>query len=377
MECLRSIDTLSRIGGDEFVILIDSLTGIEEAKIISDRIINSLSESFTLQGNKLSISASLGIVVFSDQYKNADQILGDADIAMYQAKKNAYRRYEIFNSEMRKKAEARLNLETELRHALQFNEFELFYQPILHVKEISLVSFEALIRWQKPGKGCINPSDFIPTAEETSLIIPIGQWVIREACKQIADWKTNIETKDMNIVVNINLSARQISDPQLCSMIKNCLNEYNIEGKNLVIEITESVIIDEKEKAITTLKELRDMGIQIQIDDFGTGYSSLSYLHTLPFDALKIDQSFINQMCFDDSKTGIEIVQTIITLSKELGKKVIAEGVESQKALDMLTNMECGYFQGYLVSKPLNKLDASNFLAKEFCRIQDNLKKTY
>jgi diguanylate cyclase (GGDEF)-like protein len=369
-QCLRNIDTLSRLGGDEFVILIDSLTGIEEITVISNRIIESITQKMTLHGTEVSITASMGVVVFSDQYKNASEIISDADIAMYQAKRNTIRRYEIFNNEMRQKVEARIRVETEIHRALTSNEFELFYQPILSVKELALESFEALIRWNKPGKGYLYPIDFIPIAEETGLILPIGHWVLREACKQIAAWK-EIVPPEKNIVVNINLSARQFLDPQLCTQIQECMNEFQIEGKNLILEITETAIIEEKEKVIKTLTELRGWGIQVQIDDFGTGYSSLSYLHSLPFDALKIDRSFITQMCSNGDSTSIDIIQTIISLSKDLKKSVIAEGVETQRELEMLTNMGCGYFQGYLVSRPVNKNEAVKFFEEEITKYFD------
>lgn len=364
-DSLRTIDTVARIGGDEFVILIDSISDIDEVIIIANRIIEALSQTVDLDTNDVSINASLGIVVFSDNYENADEILRDADIAMYEAKRNTFRRYEIFNLDMRKKANTKLKLETELRHALQFNEFELFYQPILCVESSSLVSFEALIRWHQRVKGYILPAEFIPLAEETGLIIPIGQWVINEACKQIAIWKKSISPGN-HISVNINLSTKQFSDPLLCQKIKECIQEYNIEGNNLVFEITESAFIDDRIKVIATLNELREMGVQVHIDDFGTGYSSLSYLHSLPFDALKIDRSFINQMDTEDENASIEIIQAIISLGKDLGKTVIAEGVESQHELEILSEMKCGYFQGYLIAKPMNKNDASQFLQEEF-----------
>ncbi|MBI9050401.1 MAG: EAL domain-containing protein [Anaerolineaceae bacterium] len=367
--CLRSVDTISRIGGDEFVVLIDSVADLDEVITVSNRIIQSFSEVMVLNENEVSISASLGVVVFCDEYDNAEEIIRDADIAMYQAKKNSHQQYEIFDTLMRQNLELRQKMESELRLALQYDQFELFYQPILHVKDLSLISFEALIRWRKSDTEFINPMDFIPIAEETGLIIPIGQWVIQEVCKQISDWKS-VLPHGKNVMVSINVSAKQFSDPQLWAIVTKCLSDFQIEGNNLAIEITESIIIDEKENAIKMLGQLRGLGIQIYIDDFGTGYSSLSYLHTLPFDALKIDKSFINQMFSTDESTSIEIVQTIISLSKELRKKVIAEGVETQKELDMLNNIGCGYFQGYLESKPMDKIKASDYLAKEISNLK-------
>ena len=363
-DCVRGIDTVARLGGDEFVVLIDTISGIDEAQIVTDRIIKSISKTIFLENHEISVTSSIGIVLFSTQYENAGEILRDADIAMYKAKKNNIKHYEIFNPEMREKAHARLELESELRHGLEFGEFELVYQPIMKVEGNHLVSFEALIRWNKPSKGYILPVEFIPIAEETGLIIPIGQWVIQEACQQISEWKQTIPP-DFQISVNINLSTRQFSDPNLCESIKKNLEKYNIEGKNLVLEITESAIIEDRQSVITTLNNLRELGVQVHIDDFGTGYSSLSYLHTLPIDALKIDRSFVNQIGVIDNHTGAEIIQTIISLGRELGIKVIAEGVETLEELELLTKLDCGYIQGYLISKPMKKGMAESFLHEE------------
>lgn len=367
LRCVRSIDTVARLGGDEFVVLIDSITGIQEAQVVTDRINKSLSETIFLDKHEISITSSIGIVLFSDQYENAEEILRDADIAMYKAKRNSISHYAVFNLEMRDMAFARLELETELRHALEFSEFEMFYQPIIRVEDNHLVSFEALIRWKHPTRGYVLPSEFIPLAEETGLIIPIGQWVISEASQQISEWKKIIPF-NRHISVNINLSARQFADSRLYENIQKNLKQFKIEGNNLVLEITESSIIEDRESAIKTLKKLKTLGVQVQIDDFGTGYSSLSYLHTLPVDALKIDRSFVNQIDAEDNLAGVEIIQTIISLGRELGKKVIAEGVETQNELEKLTEMGCGYIQGYLISKPMDKTMAKNFLLNEITR---------
>ena len=363
-ESVRAIDTVARPGGDEFVVLIDSISTTQEVQVVVDRIIKSISKPIYLDNLELSVTASIGIVAFSNQYEKPDEILRDADIAMYQAKRNNLTRYEFFNVAMREKANNRLELETELRHGLEFEEFELYYQPIMKVENNLLVSFEALIRWNQPARGVILPTDFIPIAEETGLIIPIGQWVIQEACRQISEWKKTIPS-DYLISVNINLSTRQFSDPKLCEKIAAYLQEYGIEGKNLVLEITESAIIEDRETVIKTLNELRSLGIQVHIDDFGTGYSSLSYLHTLPIDALKIDRSFVNQICVNGESTGVEIIQTIISLGRELGIKVVAEGVENIQELEKLAELDCGYIQGYLISKPMNKILAKKFLLED------------
>jgi diguanylate cyclase (GGDEF)-like protein/PAS domain S-box-containing protein len=363
-DSVRAIDTIARLGGDEFVVLINSISGINEVQSIVDRIIKTIAEPINLDNLEISVTASIGIVIFSNQYEKADEILQDADIAMYQAKRNNQSRYAYFDVAMRKRVNTRLELETELRHALEFQEFELFYQPIVKADDNHMVSFEALIRWNQPARGFVLPSDFIPIAEETGLILPIGQWVIREACRQISEWK-KLVPPDYHISININLSARQFSDQTLCAKIRDTLQEFEIEANNLVLEITESTLIEDRQSVISTLNNLRGLGVQVHIDDFGTGYSSLSYLHTLPFDALKIDRSFVNQICTDGDCNGVEIIQTIISLGKELGKKVVAEGVETQDELSKLKELECGFIQGYLISRPMNKSMAKDFLIQE------------
>jgi diguanylate cyclase (GGDEF)-like protein/PAS domain S-box-containing protein len=370
--CIRKIDTVARLGGDEFVVLIDSISGIQELNIVVERIIASITQPIILDSHELSITSSIGIVLFSNQYETAEEILRDADIAMYQAKRNKVIRYEFFNPEMREIANKRLELEIELRRALEFGEFELYYQPIMKVQNNQMVSFEALIRWNQPSRGFVLPMDFIPIAEETGFIIPIGQWVISEVCHQISEWK-KIVPDDYHISVNLNLSARQFSDVHLYEKIRKYIQESSIEGNNLVLEITESAIFEDRESAIQTLEKFKSLGIQVHIDDFGTGYSSLSYLHTLPFDALKIDRSFVNQISKENDVNGIEIIQTIISLGKELGKKVVAEGVETQQELDLLTKLNCGYIQGYLISRPMDRETASAFLSNEVQKITPGL----
>jgi EAL domain-containing protein (putative c-di-GMP-specific phosphodiesterase class I) len=227
-----------------------------------------------------------------------------------------------------------------------------------------LASFEALIRWNQPSRGMIPPLEFIHLAEENGMIIPIGHWIIREVCRQVSEWK-KLVPESFPISVNFNLSSRQFSDPTLVEKIADAIDEFGIDGSNLVMEITESTIIEDRENVTAILKKIRDMGIQIHLDDFGTGYSSLSYLHTLPFDAFKIDRSFVNQICKDDDCSGIEIIQTILSLGRELGKKVVAEGVETENELKKLIELSCGYIQGYLISRPMKCDAAEAFLISE------------
>jgi diguanylate cyclase (GGDEF)-like protein/PAS domain S-box-containing protein len=364
--CIRTIDTIARLGGDEFVILLDIISDLQEVEVVASRISRKLSKPIVLENHEVSITASIGIVLFTDQYEKAEEVLRDADIAMYQAKRNTLKRYEFFIPEMREKVNNRLELEIELRHGLEFDEFELFFQPIVKIENKKLVSFEALIRWNQPLRGFVMPSDFIPIAEETGLILPIGQWVIHEVCHQVSLWKKMVPS-DIHISINFNLSARQFSDANLCDKIRDFIQEYEIEGNNLVLEITESAIIEDQETVLKMLKSFKTLGIQIHLDDFGTGYSSLSYLHNIPFDAFKIDRSFVTHICDDEDCSGTEIIQTIISLGRELNKKVVAEGVETQDELDKLNALGCGYVQGYLISKPMNRVAAEAFLLQESC----------
>lgn len=357
----RSIDTVARLGGDEFIILLDSISGIDEATNVANRIVNSISEAMVISGAELTINASLGFVLFSTQYSSGDEILRDADIAMYQAKKNRHQRYEFFDVKMREKIANRIKLEAEIRHAIQNNEFDMFYQPIINTDYQATNFLEALIRWHHPVRGLVSPAEFIPIAEETGLIIPIGHWVIKSVCEQIAAWKS-VLISEKEIVVSINLSAQQLVDPKLCDILKTCMTENSLDSSNLIVEITETALIDESMSIVPTLQKIKAMGVAVHIDDFGTGYSSLAYLHTLPFDALKIDRSFVDDMVSSKDTSGLNIVQTIVSLGKEIGKFVVAEGVETQEQMDILKGMGCSIFQGYLISKPMNPEDAGKFL---------------
>lgn len=360
----RNIDTVARLGGDEFIILLESVTGQQEVERVASRIIKSLTKPVWINDHEISITASIGIVMFTNQYEFTEEILRDADIAMYQAKKNTLKRFEFFSQSMLDHANKRLHMEIDLRRGLEMNEFELFYQPIVNLETGGLSSFEALIRWNQSERGMVPPGEFINIAEENGMIIPIGHWIVNEVCRQVAEWKKMVP-EDFHISVNFNVSTRQFSDPTLVEKIADAIKFHGISGSNLVMELTESTIIEDREKVTAILEKIRSMGIQIHLDDFGTGYSSLSYLHNLPFDAFKIDRSFVNQICSKEDCSNIEIIHTIISLGRELGKKVVAEGVETLDELRKLGELSCGFIQGYFIAKPMRQSDATQYLLKK------------
>ena len=359
--CLRGEDTVARFGGDEFVVLLEDIQDPGDAIRVAERIQNDLSIPYDLNGYRVIVFVSTGIVFGNPTYVLPDDIVRDADIAMYRSKGKGLGRYEIFDPSMLDRVMTRLELETDLRKALDNQEFVVHYQPILEMKTNQIIGFEALVRWQHPVKGLIPPAEFIPTAEETGLIIPLGYWVLDEACRQLHAWHSQYPA-DPPLTMNVNLSTRQCAQPDLIKKISTILKKNELDPRFLKLELTESLIIDESGSTATMLSDLRDMGIQVQIDDFGTGYSSLSYLHTLPVDTLKIDRSFISRLGLNSNNT--EIVQTILSLAHSLGMKVIAEGVETNEQLSSLKDMNCEFVQGFLFAKPVNGVEAGALLKK-------------
>jgi diguanylate cyclase (GGDEF)-like protein len=352
---LRSVDTLARLGGDEFIILVDEVQSLKQVQQVADRIFFELEKPYRIDGRELVITASMGIVMGSEDYKRPEDVLRDVDTAMYQAKQEGRGRYLIFTKQMRDKGVDRLEMEMALRGAIDRQEFVLNYQPILDGETEAVMGFEALVRWQHPEKGIIAPVHFIPLAEETGLIIPLGKWIFREACRQLNDWKLRFPACE-NYKMAINLSPKQFTDPGFINFVIRSLSEANVSPADIYLEITESVFIDNPEIR-DALTQLRDCGLKIQIDDFGTGYSSLSYLHQLPIDALKIDKSFVTQLgttvLVANGMTGPEIVRTIIKLAKTLKMHVVGEGVETQMQLRLLKELGCDYMQGFLFYKPM------------------------
>jgi len=358
--CTRSTDTVARLGGDEFAVLIEDVETIELANEIATRIHQELAHPFNLNGLEVFASASIGITLSNIGYDRPEDLLRDADTAMYRAKAFGQASHVIFNESMHDRAVVLLQLETDMRRAIQRQELRLHYQPIVSLITGRIVGFEALVRWQHPVRGTIAPGEFIPLAEETGLIVPIGWWVLHEACCQLKTWQQQFPNHSP-LTISVNLSCKQFSQPNLLERIRQTLQQTDLPASSLHLEITESAIVEDANSASELLTQLRNLGIQICIDDFGTGYSSLSYLQQFPIDNLKVDRSFVNQMGNDSE--AAEIVQAVVTLAHNLGMSVTAEGVETATQLVQLRNLQCEYGQGYLFSRPLNS-DASGLLLK-------------
>lgn len=356
--CLRPGDTVARLGGDEFTILLEDIKDIKEAIFVAERVQYEVSQPCTLDGHDTFTTASIGIALYAPSYQHPADLLRDADTAMYRAKAAGKAQHVIFDSVMHAQVLNRMKLEADLRRGIERQEFFLLYQPIISLQEQRLAGFEALVRWKHPERGLVSPVEFIPLAEETGLIVPIGHWVMEEACRQVKEWQ-QAYSDSFPLQVSVNLSSRQFTQPNLIEQIKNVLDETAIDPKYLKLELTESAVMDNVEAAIKQLQEIRDLGIDLSIDDFGTGYSSLSYLHRFPLNTLKIDRSFVSQM---NKKENLEIVRTIIALARSLGLEVIAEGVETLAQMQQLQELTCEYGQGYYFAKPLDKEAASIFI---------------
>lgn len=359
--CLRTLDTVARLGGDEFVILLEEIQDVSDAIRIVDRIQHDLSLPYDLDQHKAFISVSIGVVLSAIGYDRAEDVLRDADLAMYRAKALGRARYEVFDLAMRDRAMTRLELETDLRMALERQEFFVCYQPIVSLATAKIVGFEALLRWQHPSRGLVLPGDFIPIAEETGLIVRIGDWVLREACRQMQEWQVRFPM-DTPLTVSVNLSAKQFAQPDLLQKIALVLQETGLGGDSLKLELTESMVVEDAESLSAVVLQLRTLGVQVQIDDFGAGYSSLSYLHRLPIDTLKIDRTFVGKIGVNGN--GTEIIRTILGLAHNLGMKVIAEGVETTDQLVKLRGLDCEYAQGYLFAKPADGKVAETLIAE-------------
>jgi diguanylate cyclase (GGDEF)-like protein len=364
---VRPTDAVARLGGDEFVVLLEGITDMRDAVRVADRIQEELSETELLPGHNLFVSASIGIVQALDArgnqlYSNPEDLLRDADIAMYRAKSQGRARYEIFDTAMRDSILRRMNLETDLRRAMAAQELVVYYQPVLGVSDGKLLGFEALVRWRHPERGLLLPGEFIQVAEETGLIIQIDRWVMREACRQVRDWQLSINGQE-TLRMSINLSGKQIAQPDLVSFISRVIEETGVPPELINLEITETTVMENHVRTVEILNALREVGVQIQVDDFGVGYSSLSYLSQFPLDALKIDKSFVSTMHQDE--TNMRIVQAIVMMTHGLGIKVVAEGVETAAQLKNLHEMGCEFVQGYLIAVPMDKDQARRLLNKQ------------
>jgi EAL domain-containing protein (putative c-di-GMP-specific phosphodiesterase class I) len=360
--CIREGDIVARLGGDEFAILLDGIPNANEARNMAGRIQERLASPFNLSGHEVFTTTSIGIALSSTGYDHPENILRDADTAMYRAKAQGKACYEVFDKGMHTHAVYVLKMENDLRRALEREEFRVVYQPIVSLDSGQLAGFEALIRWQHPERGFVSPSDFIPLAEDTGLIVPIGLWILRKACQQLAKWQW-LAAGNRELFMSVNLSSKQATQPNLVTEIHDILEETNIEARHLKLEITESAVMDNAEMSARLLKRLKALGVQLSIDDFGTGYSSLGYLHRFPVNTLKIDRSFIGRI--GEAAENIEIVRTIVSLAENLGMEVVAEGVETLSQLTQLRKLNCRYGQGYLFSRPVDPESVTSWISRQ------------
>ena len=357
-QSLRSTDTvarfdgqctLARLGGDEFTVLLAGVRSPADARVVAERLVSAVSRPFDLQGREVTVSVSIGVVMGDARYQRAEDMVRDADTAMYRAKALGKARYEIFDTSMLAAAEERLHIESDLRRAVERQELRLHYQPIVSLSGQQLSGFEALVRWQHPTRGLVPPNGFIPVAEETGLIVPIGHWVLREACRQMRAWDSEFP-ECANLVVNVNLSARQCLHPDIVGDVARVLAETGLAPGRLKLEITESLVLEDSDAVIEILTNLRGLGVQLGLDDFGMGYSALSYLQRLPVQSLKIDRSFVSDI---QNSGNLEIIRAILSLASALSMDVTAEGVETADQAARLTSLACEFGQGFYFDKPL------------------------
>ena len=347
---MRTTDTVARLEGPNFAIHLDEIRHVSDAQRVAGRVAQALEEPLHLGGRELRLATSIGIALSVTGYERPDDIVRDAFLAMNQARAQGGHRQEMFDQKMQSEVELRMRLEADLRRALERGEFLVYYQPIIRLETWRISGFEALIRWRHPERGLVSPGEFIPIAEETGMIVPLGEWVLREAARQTKVWQD--QYPDLDLSVSVNLSGRQIAEPDLVETVARVIDETGLVPGSLKLELTETLLMHHYETAIQTMHDLRDMGVKLSIDDFGTGYSSLSHLHRFPIDYLKVDRSFVGRVGSDPRES--EIVRVIVGLGRNLGMKVIAEGVETSEQLGFLRGLECEYGQGYYFARPLD-----------------------
>lgn len=352
LTCVHTEDLVARFGGDEFTIILSQINSKEEVNAIAEKIHQSLKNPIAIEGYEIFTSTSIGIAMSDSHYEKPEEMLRDADLTMYHAKETGRSRHEIFDQTMYQQIRSRLELETDLRKAIQQQEFFLNYQPILDLKTQDLVGFEALIRWINPHRGFISPMQFIPIAEETGLIVAIGEWVLEEACRQMNQWQDQFP-QSKKLTISVNLSGRQIKETQLIDKIDQILNKTALESSRLKLEITESILMENMEETTQLFQELKNRQIKLSMDDFGTGYSSLSYLHRFQMNTLKIDRAFVNPI-ENDSEKHYEIIKAIISLAHAFKMDIVAEGIETETQVQKLRHLGCEYGQGYFFAKPLS-----------------------
>jgi diguanylate cyclase (GGDEF)-like protein/PAS domain S-box-containing protein len=348
VRCLRDTDTVARLGGDEFTIMLPDVAGAQMVGEVAQRVLGEFAQPFSDGDQELFVSASIGISLFPRDATAPDELVKHADTAMYSAKDSGRNNYRYFTEDLNVEVREKVMLESGLRHAMERGELRLYYQPKIDLSSGRVIGAESLLRWQHPTLGLIAPGRFIPVAEESGLIVPLGEWVLRKACEQLRTW----EAQGLQMQVAVNVSARQFQQRNLADLVMNIMRDCRVDPHLIEIELTESAIMNDAQASISTLEQMKSRGISISIDDFGTGYSSLSYLKRLPLDILKIDQSFVRDITTDYNDAAI--VRAIIGLARSLGIKVIAEGVEDDSQLSFLNAYGCNYGQGFLFGEPLD-----------------------
>jgi diguanylate cyclase (GGDEF)-like protein len=343
LNCIRDLDTIARLGGDEFAIIQIAPAEPHEAAALAERIIETIAAPFSLEGHQIGIGTSVGIALAPSDGVLGEELLQKADLALYRAKMDGRNTFRFFEPGMDAQMQERRAIEVDLRNALAANQFELYYQPLVTMESGRITGFEALLRWHHPQRGLVPPGDFIPLAEEVGLVVPIGEWVLQQACREAASWPGNVH-------VAVNLSPAQFRSRNLLPAITLALANSGLDPSRLELEITESVLLYENQSTLTTLSQIKALGVRIAMDDFGTGYSSLSYLRSFPFDKIKIDRSFIRDLA--NSEDCVAIVRAVTSLGASLGMKTIAEGVETVEQMERLRLEGCEEVQGFLISPP-------------------------
>jgi len=356
---LRRVDVIARLGGDEFAVLIDHVKRPSDPVVVAETVQQQIAAPVELDGHQVFPTASIGIALGDRRYERAEDVMRDADTAMHRAKKAGRARAELFDRSMHAQAVSDLQMSGELKRAVERAEFRNYYQPIVNLRTGELMGFEALVRWEHPERGLVPPAEFIPLAEDTGMIIPVGFFVLEEACNQLRRWQEEFPGC-RELTVSVNLSGRQMNHSELVREVAAIIAKTGVDPRCLKLEITESVVMEDAARATTILKELRSLGVRLGIDDFGTGYSSLSYLRGFPVDVLKIDRSFVSRISMD--RDDYELVRTIVNLAHLLKMEVVAEGIETTNQQILLRTLKCEYGQGYLYSKPMSAGDADAFI---------------
>lgn len=359
-QCVRGGDIVARLGGDEFAILLERISDVRDAAMVAERVQEALHAPLSIGGYEHATSASIGVALSSGASEQPEYVLRSADIAMYRAKNSGRGRYEMFDRAMHAEALTRLQIETDLRHAFERDEFFLHYQPIIALADGRITGVEALVRWRHFERGVVSPATFVPVAEDTGLVVPLGRWVLREACRQAVSWQGH-GRDGTPFAISVNLSVREFAQPDLVRAVSAILDETGLSPTALRLEITESAIIGQKHPAIETVEQLRALGVAIHLDDFGTGYSALSYLHRLPLDAVKVDRAFTSSI--DQEERPLHVVRAIISLAHAIGLEVVAEGVTNARQLELLRSMGCDLAQGFIFSRPCNTQEIDALLA--------------